>query len=68
MSTYTKYKNKAYSLRIPNEMQNKIKIIADREKRKASQQYELIIGAWLEEYEKIHGKIILSEEDQEQKQ
>lgn len=68
MSTYTKYKNKAYSLRIPNELQDKIKIIAEREKRKASQQYELIIETFIKEYENIHGEIILPEEDQEEKQ
>lgn len=63
MSTYDKYKNKAYSLRIPNDMQKKIKIIADRENRKASQQYELIIRNWLNQYESIHGEVIIDEDE-----
>ena len=65
MSTYEKYKNKTYSLRIPNEMQEKIKIIAKRENRKASQQYEIIISSWLAQYESLHGKIELEEETEE---
>lgn len=63
MSTYDKYKNKAYSLRIPNEMQQKIKIIADRENRKASQQYELIIRNWLNDYEAVHGEIKIDQDN-----
>ena len=57
MSTYDLYKNKTYPLRIPNDLQKKIKIIADREGRKASQQYELIIKNWVNDYEAIHGEI-----------
>ena len=62
MSTYDRYKNKAYSLRIPNEMQQKIKIIASRENRKISQQYELIIRNFLNDYEAVHGEIKVEEE------
>ena len=61
MSTYDLYKNKTYSLRIPNELQQKIKIIAKREDRKTSQQYELIIRNWINDYEAIHGEIKVEE-------
>lgn len=61
MSTYDLYKNKAYSLRIPNEMQEKVKAIAKKENRKISQQYELIIKKFLDEYEKINGEIVCTE-------
>ena len=49
--------NKTYPLRIPNEMQEKVKIIAKKEKRKISQQYELIVKEYLNNYEKTHGEI-----------
>lgn len=61
MSTYDLYKNKTYSLRIPNELQQKIKIVAKREDRKTSQQYELIIRNWINDYEAIHGEIKVEE-------
>lgn len=61
MSTYDLYKNKTYSLRIPNELQQKIKTVASRENRKISQQYELIIRNWINDYEAIHGEIEVEE-------
>lgn len=61
MSTYDLYKNKTYSLRIPNELQQKIKIVAKREDRKTSQQYELIIRNWINDYEAIHWEIKVEE-------
>lgn len=61
MSTYDLYKNKTYSLRIPNELQQKIKTVASRENRKISQQYELIIRNWINDYEAIHGEIEVGE-------
>lgn len=61
MSTYDLYKNKAYSLRIPNEMQAKIKQIAKSENRKISQQYEIIIRNFINDYEAVHGEIKLDD-------
>lgn len=61
MSTYDLYKNKTYSLRIPNEMQAKIKQIAKNENRKISQQYEIIIRNFINDYEAIHGEIKIEE-------
>ena len=63
MSTYDLYKNKTYPLRIPNELQQKIKTIANRENRKISQQYELIIRNWINDYEAIHGEIVVEKEN-----
>lgn len=63
MSTYDLYKNKTYSLRIPNILQEKVKAIAKSEHRKASQQYELIIQNFINDYEAIHGEIKIDEEN-----
>ncbi|MBD5522036.1 MAG: Arc family DNA-binding protein [Lachnospiraceae bacterium] len=52
-----KYKNKAYSLRIDNELMEKVKIIAENEDRPISKQLERIIRQYVEQYEKEHGKI-----------
>lgn len=61
MSTYDLYKNKTYSLRIPNELQEKIKHIAKVENRKMSQQYELIIRNFINDWEAVHGPIRVEE-------
>ena len=63
MSTYDLYKNKTYSLRIPNEMQAKIKQIAKFENRKISQQYEIIIRNFINDYEAVHGEIKLDDKE-----
>ena len=52
-----KYKNKAYSLRIDNELMEKVKIIAENEDRPISKQLERIIRQSVEQYEEEHGKI-----------
>ena len=52
-----KYKNKAYSLRIDNELMEKVKIIAENEDRPISKQLERIIRQYVEQYEEEHGKI-----------
>ena len=54
-----KYKNKAYSLRIDNELMEKVKIIAENEDRPISKQLERIIRQYVEQYEKEHGEIIV---------
>lgn len=61
MSTYDLYKNKTYTLRLPNELQEKVKTVAKNENRKISQQYELIVRNWLNEYEEKHGTIKIEE-------
>lgn len=52
-----KYKNKAYSLRIDNELMEKVKIIAENEDRPISKQLERIIRQYVEQYEAEHGII-----------
>ena len=52
-----KYKNKAYSLRIDNELMEKVKIIAEDEDRPVSKQLERIIRQYVELYEEKNGKI-----------
>ncbi len=54
-----KYKNKAYSLRIDNELMDKVKIIAEDEDRPVSKQLERIIRQYIDQYEKAHGEIIV---------
>lgn len=51
------YKNKTYPLRIENELQEKVKYIADINDRPVSKQYERIVREYIEKYEKEHGKI-----------
>lgn len=59
----SEHKNKAYPLRLDDTIREKIKYIADKENRKLSQQYEIIINDFVNEYESINGPIILNEDD-----
>lgn len=52
-----KYKNKAYTLRIDNELMEKIKKIAELEDRTTNKQIERYIKDCIEKYEKEHGEI-----------
>lgn len=52
-----KYKNKAYSLRLNEDLMKKVKTIAEREDRPVSKQLERIIKQYVENYEKEHGRI-----------
>lgn len=56
------YKNKTYPLRLNNDLRLKVEYIADKEFRKISQQYELIISKYVEQYEVNHGQLIVSED------
>lgn len=53
------YKNKTYPLRIDNELQTKIRIIAQKEDRPISKQYEKIVREYIKAYEEEHGEINL---------
>ncbi|MCI8963753.1 MAG: hypothetical protein HFG37_08580 [Eubacterium sp.] len=55
------YKNKTYPLRIDNNLQKKVKKIAETEDRTISKQYERIVKFYIEYYEKKHGEIKLEE-------
>ena len=49
-----KYKNKSYSLRIENELMNKVKALADRPTNK---QIERILREYIKRYEEENGTI-----------
>lgn len=55
------YKNKAYPLRIDNELMEKVRILAEQEDRPISRQLERIIKEYIQQYEQEHGEIKLEE-------
>lgn len=59
----SKYKNKTYSLRLDNKLQEKIKYIAEKEDRPISKQYEKIVREYIDEYEAQHGAIEVPDPD-----
>ena len=52
-----KNKNKAYSLRLDEEIMNKIRAIAEKEDRPLSKQFERITRDYIENYEKKNGRV-----------
>lgn len=58
---YGKYKNPTYSLRIPEELKQKIEIIAKRNETKASKLYLNIIQDYVDIYEQKFGEIKIEE-------
>ena len=52
-----KNKNKAYSLRLDEEIMNKIRAIAEKEDRPLSKQFERITKDYIENYEKKNGRV-----------
>lgn len=57
------YKNKAYTLRIDNELMEKLKVIASKEDRPINKQIERITRQYINQYEQEHGEIILNNTD-----
>ena len=55
------YKNKAYPLRLDNEIMDKIKAIANMEDRPISKQIERMLKEQIAIYEKEHGTIEMQE-------
>ena len=51
--------NKSLSIRIDEEMLNKLHVVADYEGRSANSQILILIRNCIEEYEKQHGEIKL---------
>lgn len=49
------YKNKAYTLRLPNELREKVEEIARAERRPVNTQYEIIVSDWLKWYDAKQG-------------
>lgn len=58
----TKYKNKTYSLRLPNDLRSKVEYIATTEFRDFSKQYELMISDYVNKWESEHGQLIVGED------
>lgn len=48
---------KSLSIRIDEEMLNKLHVVADYEGRSANSQILILIRDCIDEYEKVHGKI-----------
>lgn len=53
----SKYKNKAYPLRIDDNLMDKVRKIAEKEDRPVSRQLERIIKQYVEQYEQEYGDI-----------
>lgn len=58
------YKNKAYTLRLNNELMSKVRKLADKEDRPLSRQLEKIVKEYIAEYETEHGPIELKDLDE----
>lgn len=52
------YKNKTYPLRIDENVLNKVRTIAEKEKRSANMQIEKILAEYIDGYEKTNGNIV----------
>lgn len=55
--TMGNYKNKAYTLRIDNDLMEKLKICCIKEDRTINKQIERLVRQYIEEYEKENGSI-----------
>ncbi len=50
-----------FSLRIPENLLNKVRFVADKNKRSTNKEIEFIIEQYIEDYEKKHGEIKVEE-------
>jgi len=57
MPKYGRYNNRAYSLRLPDHIHKKIKMIAQENGRKVSQEIEEALHTRIQKYESEHGEI-----------
>jgi len=57
------YKNKAYPLRLDNQLMSKVRKIAEQEDRPLSRQLEKIVKEYINKYEAEHGEIQIENED-----
>lgn len=55
------YKNKAYPLRLDNDLMAKVRILAEKEDRPLSRQLEKIIREFITDYESKYGEINIEE-------
>ena len=56
------YKNKAYTLRIDNELMEKLKICCINEDRTINKQIERLVREYIKNYESEHGEIPLQKD------
>ena len=61
-----KYNNPQYGLRIPREMLDKIKYIAEANARSANREIELLIRQRITDYEQENGEIVVPDVKPEQ--
>ncbi|MBR1890582.1 MAG: Arc family DNA-binding protein [Clostridia bacterium] len=52
-----------YSLRIPEELQEKIKYTADFNSRSRNKEYEIAIKRYIKDFERLYGDIQVKNED-----
>jgi len=57
------YRNPQYTLRIPEEVMDKLKYIAEYSGRSANREIEQLILAHIARFEQKHGEIVLTPED-----
>ena len=51
------YNKSVFTLRMENELLNKIKLIADLSKRSTSMQIEYAVEKFIQDYEKVNGEL-----------
>lgn len=52
-----------FSLRVSDELMDKLKYLAEKNRRSINKQIEFILDAYISDYEKENGAIILDERD-----
>jgi len=57
------YRNPNFALRIPRDLLDKIKYIAEANGRSATREIELLVRSRVAEYEREHGKILIDDDD-----
>ena len=56
-----------YSLRIPEELQNKIKYIAEFNSRSRNKEYEIAIKRYINDFERLYGEIKTTNDEDSKK-
>lgn len=51
-----------FSLRLPEELMKKLRIVADKNRRSLNKQIEFLVAQYIAEYEKENGPIDIKEE------
>ncbi len=51
-----------YTLRIPEELQEKIKITSEYNSRSRNKEYEIAIKRYIADFERLHGEVVVSQD------